>query len=173
MKKPLKITLITLASLILLVAIVGLFGWMWVKSSFLNFEKDFAENKDFQEITVDGHKFFDRNGNGQLDIYEDDRKTAEERATDLLSQMTLEEKIHILKGSGMASGMGRVPTGEGIPGAIGTIVPTPRLGIPTVYLSDGPAGLRIEPTRKDDNHTYLLHRFSDWHLALFYLECRS
>ena len=106
MKKPLKITLITLASLIVLIAIAGLFGWMWVKSNFLFFEKEYAENKDIQEITVDGYTFFDRNGNGQLDIYEDDRKTTEERATDLLSQMTLEEKIHILKGSGMASGIG-------------------------------------------------------------------
>jgi beta-glucosidase len=66
----------------------------------------------------------------------------EERVGDLLSQMTIDEKIHLLKGSGMASGLGMVKQGQGIPGAVGTIVTTPRLGIPTVYLSDGPAGLK-------------------------------
>ncbi len=159
MKKPLKIIVITLTSLLLFIVIAGLFGWIWVKSSFLYFEKDFAENVDMHEVTIDGYKFLDRNDNGQLDIYEDDRKTIDERATDLLSQMTLEEKIHILKGSGMASGLGKVPKGEGIPGAVGTIVPTPRLGIPTVYLSDGPAGLRIEPKRKFDEKTYYCTAF--------------
>ena len=83
----------------------------------------------------------------KLDLYEDDRKSLQERVEDLLLQMTLEEKIHLLKGSGIASAAGMVEPGEGIPGAVGTIVPTPRLGIPTVYLSDGPAGLRIQPHR--------------------------
>jgi beta-glucosidase len=159
MKKGLKITLISLGSLIALVLIVALIGWLYLKATFLNFEKDFVENKDIQEITVDGHTLLDRNNNGALDIYEDNRRSTEERATDLLSQMTIEEKIHLLKGSGMASGMGRVKPGEGIPGAIGTIVPTPRLGIPTVYLSDGPAGLRIEPTRKGEERTYYATAF--------------
>ena len=55
--------------------------------------------------------------------------------------------------------MGKIPPGEGIPGAVGTIVPTPRLGIPTVYLSDGPAGLRIEPKRKNEDKTYYCTAF--------------
>jgi beta-glucosidase len=159
MKKGLKITLISLGSLIALVLIVSLIGWLYLKATFLNFEMGFVENKDIQEIKVDGHTFIDRNNNGGLDIYEDNRRSTEERATDLLSQMTIEEKIHLLKGSGMASGMGRVKPGEGIPGAIGTIVPTPRLGIPTVYLSDGPAGLRIEPTRKGEERTFYATAF--------------
>ena len=159
MKKFLKWTGIILGSLIVLLAIAGFGGWMYLKSTFLNFEKDFAENLDLKEITVDGYTFLDRNGNGQLDVYEDDRRSIEERADDLLSQMTLEEKIHLLKGSGMASGMGMVEPGEGISGAVGTIVPTPRLGIPTVYLSDGPAGLRIEPKRKGEDRTYYCTAF--------------
>lgn len=159
MRKGLKITLIVLFSIILLAIIAGAAGWMYVKSSFLDFEKDYVEKTDIKELTIDGYTFFDRNGNGQLDIYEDDRRSAEERATDLLSQMTLEEKIHLLKGSGMASGIGWVEPGEGIPGAVGTIVPTPRLGIPTVYLSDGPAGLRINPTRENEDRTYYCTAF--------------
>ncbi len=159
MKKFLKRTLIVLVSLLVLLAIAGFAGWKYLKATFLDFEDDYAENFDFKEMTLDGYTFLDRNGNGQLDIYEDDRRSIEERAEDLLSQMTLEEKIHLLKGSGMASGVGMVKPGEGIAGAVGTIVPTPRLGIPTVYLSDGPAGLRIAPQRKNEDRTYYCTAF--------------
>ena len=159
MRKVLKVTLIILVSLILLAAIVGLSGWLWLKSSFLDFEGDYVERVDFNEVTVDGYTFVDRNGNGELDVYEDARRSTSDRVADLLSQMTTEEKIHLLKGSGIASAMGRSDTGEGIPGAVGTIVPTPRLGIPTVYLSDGPAGLRIQPTRPGEDRTYYCTAF--------------
>ena len=159
MKKGLKIGLKILGGIVLLLLIAGLIGWMYVKSSFLNFEDDYAEKTDFEEITMDGYTFLDRNGNGKLDVYEDDRQSTDERVEDLLSQMTLEEKIHLLKGSGLGSAMGRTEPGEGIPGAVGTIVPTPRLGIPTIYLSDGPAGLRIEPTRENEDRTYYCTAF--------------
>jgi beta-glucosidase len=159
MKKAIKIVLIVLGSVFLLVIIAGVGGWMYLKSILLDFEDDFAENKDLKEMTIDGYTFLDRNGNSQLDIYEDARRNIEERVEDLLSQMTIDEKIHLLKGSGMASGLGMVEQGEGIPGAVGTIVPTPRLGIPTIYLSDGPAGLRIESTREGENRTYYCTAF--------------
>ncbi len=142
-----------------LFVIAGLVGWLYLSSKFLNFEKDYAENRDLKELTIDGYKFPDRNGNGKLDIYEDDRRSIEERAGDLLSQMTTEEKIHLLKGSGLASAMGAGDPKTGIAGAVGLIVPTPRLGIPTVYLSDGPAGLRIKPKRKNETRTYYCTAF--------------
>ena len=44
-------------------------------------------------LEVDGLKFKDMNKNGQLDVYEDWRKSDDERIVDLLSQMTPEEKI--------------------------------------------------------------------------------
>lgn len=44
-------------------------------------------------ITVGKVKFRDFNKNGKLDVYEDNRKSIEERVQDLLSQMTMEEKI--------------------------------------------------------------------------------
>ncbi|MFN7116568.1 MAG: glycoside hydrolase family 3 C-terminal domain-containing protein [Saprospiraceae bacterium] len=159
MKKWLKVALIILGSIVGLVATAGIAGWLWVKSTFLDFEKAYVEHSDIQAITIDGYTFLDRNGNGRLDIYEDERRTTDERVEDLLSQMTLDEKIHLLKGSGMASGLGMAKPGEGIPGVAGTIVPTPRLGIPTVYLSDGPAGLRIQPTRKNEDRTYYCTAF--------------
>lgn len=159
MKKYIKISLTVLGSLLLLAIIGGLFGWLYMKSTYLDFEDEYVEKKDFQEITIDGYRFLDRNGNEKLDIYEDERRSVKERVEDVLSQMTIEEKIHLLKGSGMASGTGRVEPGEGISGAVGTIVPTPRLGLPTIYLSDGPAGLRIEPKREGEDRTYYCTAF--------------
>ena len=43
-------------------------------------------------LTKGGYKFKDLNKNGKLDLYEDWRQASEERAADLLSQMTIEEK---------------------------------------------------------------------------------
>lgn len=49
-----------------------------------------ARAKDI--IQVDGYSFKDLNDNGELDAYEDWRLSAEERAEDLLSKMTVEQK---------------------------------------------------------------------------------
>ncbi|MBR5109607.1 MAG: hypothetical protein IK099_05380 [Clostridia bacterium] len=50
-------------------------------------------------IEADGLQFKDLNGNGTLDVYEDWRADIEDRLTDLISQMTVEEKatmfVHI------------------------------------------------------------------------------
>ncbi|UCD60735.1 MAG: glycoside hydrolase family 3 protein, partial [Flavobacteriaceae bacterium] len=159
MKKPVKIALITFTSLLVLILLLALGGWIWVNSSFLNFEKEYKEKIEINEVTIDGYRFLDRNDNGQLDVYEDDRRPTSLRVEDALSKMTIEEKIHLLKGSGLASAIGRVKVGEGIPGAVGTIVATPGLGLPTIFLSDGPAGLRIEPHRKGEDKTYYCTAF--------------
>ena len=44
-------------------------------------------------IEADGYQFIDLNSNGELDVYEDWREDAETRAADLVSQMTIREKI--------------------------------------------------------------------------------
>lgn len=175
MKKFLRITLKTLGIILAVLILGGLLGWWYVSSQFLDFEDDYTEKKDIPEITIDGYTFLDRNGNGTLDVYEDNRNSIENRVEDLLSQMTVEEKIHVLKGSGLASAMGRVDPGEGIPGVVGTIVATPRLGIPVINLSDGPAGLRIEPTRDGIDRTFYCTAFpiatllaSTWNTDLVY-----
>ncbi|MEM8510089.1 MAG: glycoside hydrolase family 3 N-terminal domain-containing protein [Bacteroidota bacterium] len=159
MKKIIRISLKILGVLLLLIILTGFLGWRYFNRTFLDFETDYSEQLEFTERSQDGYTYWDRNANGILDTYEDDRQSIEARVTDALSQMTLEEKIHLLKGSGIASAMGRVEPGTGIAGAVGTIVPTPRLGLPTVYLSDGPAGLRILPTREGEDRTYYCTAF--------------
>ena len=44
-------------------------------------------------IEAEGYQFIDLNGNGALDVYEDWRQDADTRAADLVSQMTVREKI--------------------------------------------------------------------------------
>lgn len=44
-------------------------------------------------MEVDGYQFIDLNSNGELDVYEDWRQDADTRAADLVSQMTVREKI--------------------------------------------------------------------------------
>ena len=175
MSKLLKIALTVLLFMVIVVTILGFVSWTWMRSTYLDFEKDYVERTDFEVLTQDGYTFLDRNGNDSLDIYEDVRRSTSDRLDNLIMQMTVEEKIRLLKGSGLASFMGLNKPGEGIPGAAGTIVPIPRLGLPTVYLSDGPAGLRINAVRPKEDRTYYATAFpiatllaSTWDTDLVY-----
>ena len=108
-----------------LVALAFLFLFLcyhYFNTTFLSFEEEYNQQVDLKKITKEGISFVDRNQNGILDPYEDARLTVEERVLDVLSRMTPEEKIHLLKGSGIASAMGQTLPG-GIKGAVGTIVP--------------------------------------------------
>ena len=81
----------------------------------------------------------------------------------VLGAMTLEEKVHFVIGMGMAGSDGSSAvvgaTQDIVPGAAGTTYPIPRLGIPSIVLADGPAGLRINPTREGDPNTYYCTHF--------------
>jgi len=81
----------------------------------------------------------------------------------VLKAMTLEEKAHFVIGMGMAGSDGSSAvvgaTKDIVPGAAGTTYPIPRLGIPSIVLADGPAGLRIDPTRPGDDQTYYCTHF--------------
>jgi beta-glucosidase len=116
-------------------------------------------------ITVDGFTFSDLNKNGKLDKYEDYRLPINDRIKDLISKMTDDEKANMLIGIGMPGfdieKLKFNPEGfQGkVPGAAGGTYDLKRLGIPTVVVSDGPAGLRINPKRNNDTKSYFATAF--------------
>lgn len=81
----------------------------------------------------------------------------------VVAAMTLEEKANIVIGSGMEGFTGDEAvigtTLSLVPGTAGTTYAIPRLGIPAIALADGPAGLRINPTREGDSDTYYCTHF--------------
>ena len=94
---------------------------------------------------------------------------------EILKAMTLEEKATLLVGGARAVMIDGVPTGVAaqVPGAAGNTRPIDRLGIPGTVLADGPAGVRISPTRQGDSNTYYATGFpvgtllaSSWDLDL-------
>ncbi len=89
------------------------------------------------------------------------------KARELVSKMTLEEKAQFVVGMGMNI-PGLINTGapvvgqtlDKVAGAAGTTFSIPRLGIPNAVLADGPAGLRINPTRDNEQgKTYFATAF--------------
>ena len=83
---------------------------------------------------------------------------------EVLKAMTLEEKAMLVVGgnrqitstenNGMIGGHA-----QRVPGAAGTTQAIPRLGIPSTVLTDGPAGVRINPRRDNDANTYFCTGF--------------
>jgi beta-glucosidase len=120
---------------------------------------------------------------------------------DIVSKMTLDQKAELVIGTGMHfelpdSIKKKMPNGGDlfggskvkmdsvyeastkdlhklVPGAAGVTCVFPELGITPMVLCDGPAGLRIQPQRKDDTQTYYCTAFpiatllaSSWDTAL-------
>ena len=82
---------------------------------------------------------------------------------EVMAKLSLEDKAHFVIGVGMAgfSGDDAVigATMSLVPGAAGTTYPLDSLGIPSIVLADGPAGLRIDATRDGDSATYYCTHF--------------
>ena len=81
---------------------------------------------------------------------------------EVIKAMTLEEKAKLLVGgANNFFSANAVVGGEAdlVAGAAGTSPAIPRLGIPATVLTDGPAGVRIDPTRKGSDKTYYATAF--------------
>ena len=93
--------------------------------------------------------------NGQIKLKADN-------IDEVIKAMTLEEKAKLrVGGANNFFNAGAVVGGEAdlVAGAAGTSPAIPRLGIPATVLTDGPAGVRIDPTRKGTNKTYYATAF--------------
>ncbi len=95
----------------------------------------------------------------------------------IIAAMTLEEKAALVVGTGMKMPGGPPPSRPGSPpanapsgpvigttqdlvaGAAGTTYALPRFGITPMVVTDGPAGVRIDPTRENDQNTYYCTAF--------------
>ena len=71
----------------------------------------------------------------------------------VLQVMTTEEKCSLL--------VGAADEGSGVPNVAGYTRAIPRVGIPQTVLSDGPAGLRLSPTRPGSSQTFYCTGFPD------------
>ena len=83
---------------------------------------------------------------------------------EVLKAMTLEEKAMLVVGGNRqiasAGDNGMIGShAQRVPGAAGTTQAIPRLGIPSTVLTDGPAGVRINPRRNNDSNTYFCTGF--------------
>ena len=101
----------------------------------------------------------------------------------VIAALTPEEKIDLVVGVGMSlaglplppemQGPADGPMGPRVPGAGGMTRAVPRLGIPSIVLADGPAGLRISPRREGETRSFHATAFpvatllaSSWDTAL-------
>lgn len=83
----------------ILLGIVGVITAVFT-ALYLKFKKTSRQNlarlNETYEMHMDGLTFRDLNGNGRLDPYEDPRQPIDVRVEDLLSQMTLAEKVGLM-----------------------------------------------------------------------------
>ena len=112
------------------------------------------------------------------------KKSDDQKIQEIVSKMTLEQKAQLVIGTGMFfelpdSIQKKMPKGfngeidsedtsyvamvkkirKYLPGAAGVSSEFPELGIASQVLTDGPAGLRIQPTRKGDDKKYYCTAF--------------
>jgi len=103
-------------------------------------------------------------------------KLSKDNIDEVIKAMSLEEKVNILVGGSRAVNVNGFTSGTIevlVPGAAGVTRAVPRFDIPQTVLADGPAGVRISPTREGDSNTYYATAFpvgtslaTSWNTAL-------
>ena len=84
-------------------------------------------------------------------------KLTKDNIEEVLRAMTLEEKATLCVGGARSAIVEGVTSGQAVgpvQGAAGNTRPLEKYGIPMTYLADGPAGLRINPTRQGTTQTF-------------------
>lgn len=104
------------------------------------------------------------NNQAKVDPWLDTSLDQDAKIDAIVAQMTNKEKASLVVGTGMPGVQALVGSvaqaKQGlVPGAAGGTAELLRFGIPATVLSDGPAGLRIEPTRENDPNTYYATAF--------------
>lgn len=82
-----------------------------------------------------------------------------EQAHQIVSQMTLDDKITLVSGMGMSLTQGRQGEFDRVPGTAGYTYALAHLGLKSIALADGPAGLRIWPKREGVERTFYATAF--------------
>lgn len=80
----------------------------------------------------------------------------------VIDAMTLDEKLDMVIGAAGIETDESATVGssaELVPGAAGQLNAIPRLGIPAIVVADGPAGVRINPTREGTKQTFYCTHF--------------
>ena len=113
-KQYLKRDFITSASLIL-------FLFLSACTQKSDFTQPKLGTKSVNLLEKDGFQFKDLNKNGELDKYEDWRLSADERAKDLISQMSLDEKVGFMLISTINMGSKDTAVSRGPLGSIGEV----------------------------------------------------
>jgi beta-glucosidase len=81
----------------------------------VQYRKAYVQLSEVKTLTENGITFRDLNKNGKLDIYEDSRANVEDRVTELLKQMNLEEKAGMMWHPSIGVGSkGEVTTSPGL-----------------------------------------------------------
>ena len=103
---------------------------------------------------------------------DDSQASRDRRVQALLDEMTTDQKIALISGTGGDWGEPSQARSK-VPGAAGFTVAIESLGISTIALTDGPAGVRIWPKRPGSEKTYYATAFpvetvisSSWDLEI-------
>ncbi|MCB0640984.1 MAG: glycoside hydrolase family 3 C-terminal domain-containing protein, partial [Phaeodactylibacter sp.] len=85
---------------------------------------------------------------------------ANEIVQEWLAKLTVEQKVALVVGRGMdIPGLLKAEDEVMVAGQAGSTYAVPELGLPAIILADGPAGLRIEPTREGTAETFYCTAF--------------
>lgn len=102
----------------------------------------------------------------EMKPYEDTTLPVYQRVSDLISRLSVEDKVNLLIGTGMPEVelLKRINPVVGstnylVAGCAGTTTPLDAHHLPAIVMTDGPAGVRISPTREGSERTYYATNF--------------